>query len=269
MKIDPESGFKIDDAYAAQAAGPKAPSDITPTRVGMTISKALAGELSRDREPHYWEPDKLSPRHIGMILDRAQGMTVKDIAAQYDIDAARVSVILGHPDARTVMNAVMSQTADNVSDPLVRIQRYASEMLDIKVEIARDEKTPKMLRDKIATDLLDRAGFGARRQIDATVSHTMKIPERMADALLTALNESNRIADVPYEQYVIEPSRPESDEPARVRPPQAHLPVPASAPSHSLVVHSPLPEGKSHKHDESYNRGDDAPDQQNDEEAAA
>ena len=67
---------------------------------------ALHGELPRRRELKPWEPDKLSPRHLEMIMMRASGVAPGIIARFFDVDPSNVSIVVNHPDAKYLMGSI-------------------------------------------------------------------------------------------------------------------------------------------------------------------
>lgn len=237
IKLDSEDGSRVDaeDAAASLVAGAsessRAEEDYTQlpdvpfsSRLALVVTKALAGDLLRGRQLQPWEPKALNPLHVNMVLDRAAGMKPCEISEKYGLSLARGSIILNHPDAVQIYNAVLSTSADNLADPRKRIESYAHEVLDIKMELVRDAETPRMLRDKIATDILDRAGYGARKQLDVDVQHRVELPAAQASLLATALQESNRIADVDYSRFLLKSPTSEGGETPQATVPALRLP---------------------------------------------
>jgi hypothetical protein len=182
-------------------SGPSSEStQASKSRVHDVILAALHGSLPRGRELRPWEPDKLNARHIAMVCDRANGLTGKEIALKYRMSEAWVSVVLTHPDSIVMLGALMSLNADKQTDINARLQGYAHEMLQGKVDIFRTTKDNR-LKDSIATDILDRAGYGARQKLDVDSTHRFVVPASAALAMSNALSESQRVATVDYTQH--------------------------------------------------------------------
>lgn len=180
--------------------GPSFESESARKRVESLVVSALKGTLPRERELLPYEAQKLRPRHIAILMRIAAGMTVPEAAIEYRMTTVRINTILKHPDAVKIMAALQAQAADKLSDVGARLQAYSNEMLTMKMEIVRTTKN-EGLKDKIASDILDRAGYGPRRQIDLNAKVGMTFPASVAGALVGALKESDRIAEVDYKQF--------------------------------------------------------------------
>lgn len=180
--------------------GPSFESSSAQKRVESLVLSALQGTLPREREllPH--EARKLRPRHIAIIMRISAGMTIPEAEIEYGMTRVRIYSILKHPDAIRIMAALHSQAADKLSDVGARLQSYANEMLTTQVEIVRSTKN-EGLKSKIAADLLDRAGYGPRRQIDVAGTVGISFPASIAGALVGALKESDKIGEVDYRQF--------------------------------------------------------------------
>jgi hypothetical protein len=171
-------------------------------------------------------------------------MTAAELATKHRLHQVYVNVILTHPDSVQIIGAIQALNADKLTDINARLQGYAHEMLSMKVDIARTT-ADKRLKDAIATDLLDRAGYGARRQIDLSALHKFVMPQAQAALLTQALDEDNRVATVDYTQFTqrkLGEGALESAELDRRPLPEQQLPVSASpadspdAPLHEKVA---------------------------------
>lgn len=127
-------------------------------------------------------------------------MTVPEAEKEFNMTRVRIYSILKHPDAIKIMGALQAQAADKLSDVGARLQSYANEMLTTKMEVLRTTKN-EGLKDKIASDILDRAGYGPRRQIDVNANAVFSFPASVAGALVGALKESDKIGEVDYRQF--------------------------------------------------------------------
>src|ERR1019366_3260834 len=112
----------------------------------------------------------------------------------YSVNPQWVCTVLGHPDAESLMGELMSVGADRIADPMARIQAFSHEMIN----------TEKKLRNDIAGDFLDRAGYGAQHKTDTKIEHSFKVPAAIAARLVAGLDESNRIADMDYSGFIAE-----------------------------------------------------------------
>lgn len=212
MKIsfDREDGRRVSDGDEQKPAvpahevgtlyGPSFESSSAQKRVESLVVSALLGALPREREllPH--EAQKLRPRHIAIIMRIAAGMTVPEAEIEFNMTRVRIYSILKHPDSIKIMGALQAQAADKLSDVGARLQSYANEMLTTKMEVLRTTKN-EGLKDKIASDILDRAGYGPRRQVDVNGNVGISFPAGVAHALVGALKESDKIGEVDYRQF--------------------------------------------------------------------
>ena len=224
-RIDPESGgvWKDDDSPGeSEADGIYIPPPQRESPVPELVQAALRGIMPLSRPLKPTEPVKFSPLHIQMLMDRAMGMRPSEIAQKYDLEPARVSVILHHPYADRIIGAIMATLADRVTDPVERMRGYTHEMIDTKLEIVRDRKTPKALRNAIASDFLDRSGYGARRQLEITTPQAPTVPIEAVSKLTDALREA-RADPSDYRRFLRQIGRNEGEE-GQVIPPVAQDP---------------------------------------------
>lgn len=188
----------------AAAAG--SPPSVQPlARIADLIDKALKGELPRERSPHTWEPQVLTPVHVQMVLDRAMGFQLKEIAERWDYTAAQVANVLAQPDAQTILSTILSMQADKLVSMEDRFAALAPEALNVKVEILRNPEASPLVRDRVASDLLDRAGYGPRKKLDIDTTHRILLPAQAATGLRAVLEESRRVASVDYSRFLQKP----------------------------------------------------------------
>lgn len=213
-RIDPESGgiWKDDDGPEEQGKEIEIPPAPRESPVPQLVQEAMRGAMALSRPLKPWEPEKLNPMHVQMIFDRAVGLKGAEIAQKYDMDASRVSVILNHPYAERILGAIMATLSDRVTDPVERMRGYAHEMIDTKLEIVRDVKTPKGLRNAIASDFLDRSGYGARRQLEITTPQAPSVAPEHFGRLAEALNEARKGGLSDYGRFVRRYSTSEGEE---------------------------------------------------------
>lgn len=209
MRISPDDGQLLDFAPETDAApeaveAPKqsASEYARSERVMAATVSVLAGEAPRGRELRYYEHKSLSPMHVQMVFDRADGMRPGDIAEKYGLTRARVSVTLNHPDAEYLLGEILGISADRVADPIERMKSFAHEMINTKLRIVRDTETPRALKNDIASDFLDRAGYGARKKLDVEATHSLSISKDVGNRLVSALDASRRVATVDYSEFL-------------------------------------------------------------------
>lgn len=225
-RIDPETGGIWRDDDPPEPEGDKGMYIPPPTRespVPQLVADAMKGIMALTRPLKPLEPKKLSPVHIQMLMDRAMGMRPTEIAQKFDMDASRVSVILNHPYAERILGAIFATLSDRVTDPIERMKGYAHEMIDTKLEIVRDVKTPKGLRNAIASDLLDRSGYGARKHVEITTPTSPSVPLEAVSRLTEALNEVRKAPATDYGRFIRNFSKNEGEE-VQSMPPVAEGP---------------------------------------------
>lgn len=210
MKIDPESGQRLDregdegeeGGLAVEVAAHEAPRA---ARLQEVVCDVLSGVLPRARALKPWEPPALRPNHIQMCFDKAEGgLNQNEIAEKYGTTPGRVSTILRHPDAEFLIGEILGLTADRIADPIERMKSFSHEMINKKLTLVRDPATPRTLQNDIASDFLDRAGYGARKKVDVDTTHKLSIPAAAAARLTSVLEESMRVESAPvdYTRYL-------------------------------------------------------------------
>lgn len=161
-------------------------------RMQAAMFDVMAGAVARGRSLKYWENLRLKPVHMQMLLMKAAGFTGKAIAEKLDYDQGRVSVIVNHPDAMYLLSHLVSFQAETLLDVNARIAAHSGEALDTALMLLRNGK--EEVREKVAFKLLDRAGYGAVKKIEAT--HKFEMPAAQASALTAALRESDEVEDM-------------------------------------------------------------------------
>ena len=161
-------------------------------RMQGAMLEVMAGAVSRGRNLKYWENLRLKPVHMQMLLMKAAGFKNRAIAKQVGYDEGRVSVIVNHPDAMYLLSHLVSFQAETLLDVNARIQAHAGEALDTALMLLRNGK--QEVREKVAFKLLDRAGYGAVKKVEAT--HKFEMPADQASALTAALRESDDVEDM-------------------------------------------------------------------------
>lgn len=243
QEVEEESGSVVTtDPSAAPAPLTRAPVGDIPdptrhtielTRIGTLIDRALRGDLPREREPKYWEPRILTPAHINMVLDRAGGFSLVEIAERWDYSAVQVANVLGHPDAQTILSTILSLQAEQLTSIDSRLKAMAPEALNVKAAILRDPAAPPSVRDRVASDILDRAGYAPKQKIETEHSHKFLMPAQVATGLKEALEISRRVAVVDYTRHLQKPdaevaaSHLQVTEVGHLEPADGASPVPA------------------------------------------
>ena len=185
------------DPESEDPFGPEAREE----RLSAMMMEVFQGTVGRGRSLKYWENLRLKPQHIQMIVMKAAGYRNNVIAERFGMTQARVSVILNHPDAMSVLSRLVSFQAENLLDIKARIQAHSGEALDTVLTAMRSAPEWKD-RAKIGFSLLDRAGYGATQKSE--VVHRLELPTHEAQELTLALRESQEIEDADY--VVLDPS---------------------------------------------------------------
>lgn len=204
IKFDPDDGSRLTEE-ATEVVSTAAPlpvtfSDLGRQRIESLLLEAMSGTMNPGRALAVWEPKKLHARHIAILMDRAAGRTTKELELKFRMTTVHINNILRHPYSLQLLSAMQAANADKMTDVSARLQGYANEMLNVKLEVLRTTKDNR-LKDSIASDMLDRAGYGPRRQVDVNAGFRFALPQSMAEALGSALSESDKIGDVDYSQF--------------------------------------------------------------------
>lgn len=171
-------------------------------RIQMVVFAALDGSLAQKVGLQEGDRKKLSARDVALCAEKSLGAMNTELAEKYDLAQETVGVVLRHPFSRAICAAIATMHAERAADPIERIQSFAHEMIDTKLEIVRNDGADLKLRNDIASDFLDRAGYGAKRQVDAEVRHSFTVPKELARRLVDGLDESKRVGDVSYAGFL-------------------------------------------------------------------
>lgn len=177
------------------------------TRLKMILEKAMDGTLPTFRPLEDGELQKFKPVHVAMALQLAKGGTVSEVAEAHDYSVQTVSLLQHHPYTHTLKLELLAEQADAAADPMLRMKGLAHEMIDTKLEIVRDPETNKSLRDRIASDMLDRGGYGATQKVESESRLTISIPAALAERLTKGLDEIKELSPASYEAFIHSPTK--------------------------------------------------------------
>lgn len=198
------------------------------------FAEARRGALPRSRPLRSWEPQTLDDTHLQMIFLKATGVPQGEIARQFDYTESRVSIILNHPDAWTILDRLASMGGSSTGDLIEQRLRRLSEPAVSAIELALDARTlpvPAILaRAKLGFEVLSRNGYG--RVVEHKHNHQVTVGGAAARLLAEAMRESR---EIPEASYVMIPevvptesltdALPAGGEPTQAPPPAAVLPL--------------------------------------------
>lgn len=168
-------------------------------RLEQLFSRAMAEGMTRNRPLKYWENLKLKPKHLQIILMKAAGYTNNLIAQQLDLTPARVSVIVNHPDAQSLLSTLVSYAAEDVLDIKTRIKAHAGEALDVALDVMRTTKDDAV-RARTGFELLKMAGYGAVEKKE--VKRVVEIREEQSGRLADAMEDLLGLQSIDVEAFV-------------------------------------------------------------------
>jgi len=125
------------------------------------------------------------------------GQKSKDIAKEMGITEATVSYTKNSHLAQKELSIMkVARDADTI-DVARQIREIAPQALEVLEDIMNGDETPETLKAKVATDLLDRAGYSPPKKVIGAIAHQhfskddiTKIKER---ALNIGINSGNVI----------------------------------------------------------------------------
>lgn len=176
--------------------------------IEQLMQKALAGDIPRSRDLKPWEPDKLNPRHLQILLLKVSGMKQRTIAALLELDESNVSIVCNHPDSEYIMARMLSFAAENAIDVQAKMKLAAPAIADRLIDVALHSKKEE-LAAKVGFGLLDRAGYGAVHKAETKNEHKVVLEKKQAGLLADAIRESRQIEDADY--TVVTPGSPRSE----------------------------------------------------------
>lgn len=187
------------DASEEEVEGylPGGPLSALPEDVEELFEIAMAGLLPRNRSLKPWEPAKLNPRHLQIIMLKATGLKNKVIAKMLDIKEPNVSVVVNHPDSQLILAKMLASASQNVTDVQAKLEAAAPAITERLVGIALNSKS-EAIAAKVGFGLIDRAGYGAKQKVEAEVKHSFSVPADHAALLSDAIREASNIQDAEY-----------------------------------------------------------------------
>ncbi len=150
------------------------------------------------------------PRHRALMRRLIAGMTLSKAAEDIGFTVSRASLIVKSPLFQAEMKRyaleiqrTVVQTEGQQTDLHKRIEEEAGKSLDKVVEL-RDKATSERVQQISAFDILDRAGYGAKKFEDKKV--TIEVGQGLLDAIERTKSQSkvDEVVDVTHIP-VIEP----------------------------------------------------------------
>lgn len=152
--------------------------------------EALMVELSEEgslQDPRYYGNKKLSSRHMLMISMQATGSSNNEIAEHFQMTPSRVSVILNSPAAQAARHKLTADLVSNITtDVQERIASEAAASLDVLLSIRDDIGESGQVRSRVASNLLDRAGFAP---VEKHANLSIKVSPETAAILKQSMEE--------------------------------------------------------------------------------
>ena len=114
---------------------------------------------------------QLWSRHEEINRRLLLGQKSKDIAKDLKISEATVSYTKNSKLAQKELGIMKAARDASTMDVAQQIQEIAPQALEILEEIMVDDDSQKSLKAKVATDLLDRAGYSPPKKVLGMVAH--------------------------------------------------------------------------------------------------
>jgi len=180
---------------SAQQVAQQTRENVRQSRLMGLIMATLDAELPREEALDYWEPDKLSPKHLQVLIMKAAGFKNRAISEQLQLSESRISVIVNHPDSQQVLAGLVALAADQLTDLNTQLKAYSHEILpslmqDFRVLANREDVDGIKARASLGFGILDRAGFGPTRKVEGKVQHQMVMPAGEAARLAGVIEEA-------------------------------------------------------------------------------
>jgi hypothetical protein len=168
------------------------------------IKRLMDGsEPIEEDQKKYYHVDKFNAAHINMIMLKAAGFKNVEICDIIGLDKRNqgaVSTIIRHPYGQKLLQAMIPLTVGRAVDVKTRMTSYASQMLERLYDVGMNTKD-EQVATRIGFGLLDRAGFGAVKQVSNT--HKFSGPAESIRRLADALSESQQVKEVVAGNYTI------------------------------------------------------------------
>ena len=115
---------------------------------------------------------KLWTRHEEINRRLLLGQKSKDIAKELNISEATVSYTANSKLAQKELGIMKAARDAKSIDVAMQIKEIAPQALDILEEIMNGDETQQSLKAKVASDLLDRAGYSPPKKVLGMVAHS-------------------------------------------------------------------------------------------------
>jgi len=136
-------------------------------RKNSDILKAEDPKPKKKNVRPYYNLSKLTPKHMRMVHMRLQGLKLKDIAEKVGMKLQSVEFFFCSPIVKKKMNEIVAREIDDSQDILqhgaaVALEHLVNRLMD------PDDTCSARVKDEIAKDILNRAGFTAAKKFEIT-----------------------------------------------------------------------------------------------------
>lgn len=179
------------------------------SEISKLFERARAGNLPRSRPllPH--EPATLNERHCQAIMMRVMGMRQCDIAQALGYSDSTVSIVLNHPDAAFIIDALQGYSGTAVTDIDARLKRLTPRAVQAIEEVFDDEikddskaVQARVARARMGFQLLEHTG--QKKPQEHAHTHSIgAVTPAAASLIARAIQESRQIEEA---EYIIVPT---------------------------------------------------------------
>lgn len=131
--------------------------------------KREPGQLSKT-----WKVTEIQAIHHNIIRELHKGLSNRAIAQMFSVSEVFVSNVKNSPAVKDKLRVLEIASDVEAVDVRKELIRRAPAALETLRELIEDKQTTAPLKARIAFDHLDRAGFGAVRQIESKNLHAHK-----------------------------------------------------------------------------------------------
>ncbi len=190
------------------------PTDGEPSEVrDLTLRERLGDMMTSampDKTPDYYHVKELQPHHIPWFMLRVEGgLTLKEIAQIAGVTHIAVRNVFNSAPGRELMIQLYKEQGIQSVDVFQTFRDVAPIAAEIVLSIAQDSEKDET-RLKAAFSILDRAGYGATKKVEQTITTPeTKVSKSQMGLFLEALRESEGLGNGTFEIVGGDPVEPE------------------------------------------------------------
>lgn len=145
-------------------------------------------------EPEF-KPKAIHPKTQEIVRRHFLGYTMKEISESVGVSVHIAKQVLNSSFGKSLAQSMQARANSKVIDVRSRLQEMLPDALSVVENTLKSDDVRVAVRLKAAQDLLDRAGYGAVKQVDVRSTNLSVTPEQLEQIKMKAAKIVPQLGD--------------------------------------------------------------------------